>query len=128
MKRIFVFGNEDLQEDNLPLRILSQLKKRFPEIEFILKDPNEEWEVEKEEEVNILDTAIGIKEVTVFNDLKKFAKPPRVGMHDFDALTNLRYLQKLGKIKKIKIIAVPASISETEAVEAIIIILDGRLK
>ncbi len=121
--KIFVFGNADLEEDNLPLRILSQLIEKFPKIQFEVKDPNEEWEIEDEEEINILDTAIGIKEVTVFDSLEKFGKVPRVGMHDFDALTNLRYLQKLGKIKKIKIIAVPQGFGEAEALEEIIKIL-----
>ena len=100
--------------DNLPLRILSQLVKKFPGIEFVVKDPNEEWEVL--EELVVLDTAVGIKEVTIFDSLEKFSKPPRVGMHDFDALTNLRFLWKLGKIKKIKIIAVPQNLKEDEAV------------
>ncbi|MEK7634976.1 MAG: hypothetical protein AAB446_00915 [Patescibacteria group bacterium] len=114
MKKIFVFGNMDLEMDNLPLRILSQLVKKFPGIEFVVKDPNEEWEVL--EELVVLDTAVGIKEVTIFDSLEKFSKPPRVGMHDFDALTNLRFLWKLGKIKKIKIIAVPQNLKEDEAV------------
>lgn len=115
--KIFVFGNIDLEMDNLPLRILPELCKKFPEIEFVVKDPNEEWEVP--EELVVLDTAVGIKEVTIFESLEKFSKVPRVGMHDFDALTNLRLLQKLGKIKKIKIIAVPQNISESEAIEKI---------
>jgi len=114
---IFVFGNEDLKEDSLPLRILPELQKKFPKIQFKIKDPNEEWEVS--EELVILDTAVGIKEVTVFGDLKKFSKAPNIGMHDFDALTNLRYLQKLGKIKKIKIIGVPADLIEPEAIEKV---------
>lgn len=126
MKKIFVFGNFDLKEDNLPLRILPQLQDKFPEINFEVKDPNEEWEVP--EELVILDTTIGIKEVTIFESLEKFSKTPRVGMHDFDALTNLRFLQKLGKIKKVKIIAVPPNISETEAVEEVITIYKRLFK
>lgn len=120
--KIFVFGNIDLEIDNLPLRILPELCNKFPEIEFVVKDPNEEWEVP--EELIVLDTAVGIKEVTIFESLEKFSKVPRVGVHDFDALTNLRFLQKLGKIKKIKIIAVPQDMSEKEAIT----ILDDRLK
>lgn len=117
MKKIFVFGNEDLEMDNLPLRILPELQNKFPDIEFLVKDPNEEWEMTDDvtSDLTVLDTAVGIKEVTVFDDLEKFVKTPRVGMHDFDALTNLKFLQKLGKIKKIKIIAVPPHISEQEA-------------
>jgi hypothetical protein len=120
IKKIFVFGNEDLKEDILPLRILPELKKFFPKIQFEIKDPNEEWEIENDSqnsEIIIIDTAVGIKEVTIFESLEKFARPPRVGMHDFDALTNLRFLQKLGKIKKVKIIAIPSHISESEAIK-----------
>lgn len=91
--------------DSLPLKMLSELRQKFPKIEFVIKDPNEE--IDFPEEVIILDTAVGISDVTIFDDLKKFAAVPRVSMHDFDALTNLRYLQKLGKIKTVKIIAVP---------------------
>jgi len=115
--KIFVFGNEDLEVDNLPIRILPKLREKFPEINFEVKDPNEEWDIP--EEMIILDTVIGIKEITIFDDLEKFSKTPRVSMHDFDALSNIRYLYKLGKIKKIKIIAIPPSLEESEAVKKI---------
>ena len=120
--KIFIFGNEDLQNDSVPLRILSKLEEKFPKIEFVLVDPNEEWDTP--ENIVVIDTAVGIKDVTVFDSLEKFSAPPRVGIHDFDALTNLRYLQKLGKIKKIKIIAVPPEIADPEAVEKITEILE----
>jgi hypothetical protein len=122
MQKIFIFGNEDLQMDSLPLRILPILQKKFPEIEFVTVDPNEEWNVP--ENVVVIDTAVGIKDVTVFDSLEKFTAPPRVGMHDFDALTNLRYLQKLGKIKTVKIIGVPSEIGEAKATEKISWILE----
>lgn len=115
--KVFVFGNIDLREDSLPLKILPKLKEKFPDIQFEVKDPNEEWEVP--EELIVLDIIIGIKEVTVFDNLKKFSKVPRVGMHDFDALTNIRYLWKLGKIKKIKIIGVPSNMKKVKAIEKI---------
>lgn len=111
--KIFVFGNEDLKEDSLPLRILPALRKQFPNINFEVKDPNEEWEVPAE--LIIIDTAFGVDHVTIFDDLDKFSKTPRISMHDFDALTNLRYLKKLGKIKDIKIIGMPPEMEETDA-------------
>jgi hypothetical protein len=123
MTKIFVFGNKDLEEDNLPLRILPKLREKFPDIRFETKDPNEEWEIPESEELIILDTTVGIKDVEVFDDLEKFSKVPRMGMHDFDALTNLRYIKKLGKIKKIKIIGVPPDMGEQEAVK----ILERRI-
>ncbi len=114
IKKIFVFGNEDLEEDNLPLKILPKLQENFPNIQFEEKDPNEEWDIP--EELIILDTAVGIKEITIFDNLDKFSSAPRIGMHDFDALANLRFLKKLGKIKKTKIIALPSGIKESEAI------------
>ncbi len=117
--KIFVFGNEDIPFDSLPLRILPQLKKLYPKIEFEVKDPNEEWELNNDKSVTIIDTALGINAVTVFLDLNKFARPPSIGMHDFDALTNLRFLMKLGKINKVTIIAVPSEIDENKAIKDI---------
>lgn len=121
--KIFIFGNEDLQMDSLPIKILPKLKEKFPEINFELVDPNEDWEVP--EEVVVIDTAVGIKDITIFDSLEKFSSPPRVGMHDFDALTNLRYLWKLGKIKKIKIIGIPPDMDESEIIFKISHILDN---
>lgn len=112
---VFVFGNPDLPADSLPLKILPALKTRFPEINFETRDPNEEWEVP--EELIVIDTVVGIEEVTVFDDLAAFQNAPRVSLHDFDAFANLRYLQKLGKLKKIKIIGFPKTITENEATE-----------
>ncbi len=121
--RVFVFGNEDLEMDSLPIRILPRLKKEFPSIDFEVKDPNEEWEISENKELIIIDTAIGIKKVTIFDSLERFSKTPRVGMHDFDALTNLRFLQKLGKIEIIKIISLPLDIKESEAIKKVSAIL-----
>ncbi|MDI6734119.1 MAG: hypothetical protein QMD50_01330 [Patescibacteria group bacterium] len=118
---IFVFGNPDIKEDSLPIKILPELKKIFPDIEFKIKDPNEEWNLP--EELIIIDTAVGINNMKIFNSLNEFAKTPRVSVHDFDALTQLRILQKLGKLKKIKIIGVPPMISEEKAIEEISTIL-----
>ena len=110
---IYVFGNPDLQEDSLPLRMIPELKKHFPRVEFEIKDPNEEWNCP--ETLTIIDTVKGINEVKVFDGLAEFAEAPRVTLHDFDALANLRYLQKLGKLKKITIIGVPAEMPFAEA-------------
>lgn len=117
--KVFVFGNIDLQNDSLPLRILPELEKKFPEIKFQIRDSNEEWENSELEKIIILDTVINIKDIKIFDNLEKFSKVPRVGMHDFDALTNLKYLQKLGKIKKIKIIGIPPDMNENEAIKKV---------
>ncbi len=117
MKDIFIFGNPDLPFDSLPLRILPRLKEKFPGIQCIMVDPNEEWNAP--EEMVVIDTVTGIEKVTVLNGLERFTAAPRVTMHDFDALAQLRYLQKLGKIKKVTVLGVPPTISEDEAYEGV---------
>mgnify|MGYP001591749371 CR=1 FL=1 len=121
--KIYIFGNKDLEFDSLPLRILPELKRRFPQIEFEIKDPNEELDIP--EELIIIDTVSGIDSVKVFSDLKNFAAHPNVSLHDFDLYSNLRYLGKLGKLKEIKIIGVPPTISEKKIVEEITTILNN---
>jgi hypothetical protein len=114
---IFIFGNPDLENDSLPLKICPALRQIFPDIIFEIKDPNEEWDVP--EELMAIDTVIGPREVTVFDDLDAFTGAPQMTMHDFDALSNLRYLKKLGKLKKVKIIGVPPDMDEKKAIEAV---------
>jgi len=124
--KVFVFGNPDLDFDSLPMLLLPELQKKLPEIDFEIKDPNEEWEV-SESELIIIDTVVGIDKPTVFENLENFSAPPRVSAHDFDAYTNLKYLQKLGKIKKIEIIGLPSMISKDVAIEFAIKILSNSL-
>lgn len=116
-KTIFIFGNPELADDSLPIRLIPQLQRAFPNISFEIKDPNEEWDIP--EEMTIIDTVIGPKKVTIFDDLDDFDTTPRLTMHDFDALFNLRYMKKLGKLKKIKIIGVPPDLNEKKALESI---------
>jgi hypothetical protein len=118
LEAVYVFGNPDLPADSLPLELIPKLEKRFPKIRFEIKDPNEEWDVP--EELIIIDTVVGIKKVVVFDDLATFVAAPRVTMHDFDALTNLRYLQKLGKLKTIKVIGVPPEMHPDEALASVV--------
>ena len=47
--KIFVFGNPDLAGDNIALRILPKLQKKFPLIQFIHKDPLENWTLDNGE-------------------------------------------------------------------------------
>jgi len=102
---IYVFGNPDLKMDSLPIKLLPQLKKKFPEHIFTILDPNEEWKVERN--MLIIDTVMSIEEVTLFENLSHFLKTPRVTCHDFDAYTNLQFLLKLRKIESVTIIGVP---------------------
>jgi len=115
--RTFVFGNEDHEMDSLPVAILPTLRKQFPMHDFIFQDPNEDWDMS--ESFWVIDTVVGLPEPHLFDSLDKFVQGPRMSMHDFDALSNLRFLQKLGKLPPIKIIGLPPKISQDDALRAI---------
>jgi len=114
---ILVFGNLDIEKDALPLRLLSRLQERFSAHTFVAADPNEEYDVP--EEIIVIDTVENAKDVRIFDSLAAFEKTPRVTLHDFDALTYLRHLVKIGRIKKIKIIGVSPMLTEKEALERV---------
>lgn len=103
--------------DALPLRLVPQLRVKFPQASFELPDPNEEWDVPAR--LIVIDTVKDIAGVTVFHGLDTFARAPRVTMHDYDALTQLRLLQKLGKLKEVIIIGVPPDMEEGAALTAV---------
>jgi Ni,Fe-hydrogenase maturation factor len=115
---VFVFGNEDVAADSLPVRILPELRRKFPDADFRLKDPNEDFELP--EDAVIIDTVAGLEEVRVFNSPDDFQAPPRMTLHDFDLFSHLQLLKKLGKLpEKIKIIGLPPTISEEKALDSI---------
>ncbi|MBI2624350.1 hypothetical protein HYW67_02545 [Candidatus Parcubacteria bacterium] len=109
---VYIFGNPNLPEDSLPIRLLPKLKAKFPDIDFQIKDPNEDWDIP--EEMTVIDTVAGIDRVTVFSDVDRFVSAPRLTLHDFDLGSYLKYLKKLGKLKNIKIIGVPPTMSEEQ--------------
>lgn len=115
--KIYVFGNQDLDYDNVPIRILPELQKIFPHITFELKDPNEELEVE--DNLTIIDAVHGIETATIFTDLKQFKSAPHISMHDFDLYSKLAFMQKLGKLRQFKIIGIPKNYDDKDAIQSI---------
>jgi Ni,Fe-hydrogenase maturation factor len=106
-KTVYVLGNPLIKSDNLPLMILPALIKTFPKIKFEILDPTESLVLNKKQDLVFIDTVLGIKKVTVFDNLEKFMLSPRVSVHDFDLFLELALLFKMKKIKKIKIIGLP---------------------
>ena len=106
--KIYVFGNPFVEEDSLPLKILPQLKKIFPQIEFEVVDPNENFPAKAEKNITVLDTVKGLKKPRILDlaDLKNIAKTP-ISPHDYDLLLHFLLLQKMRKISDVKIIGVP---------------------
>ncbi len=118
-KIVYYLGNPTLSQDNLPLKIIPVLKRKLPSYDFIHLDPTEEFNP-KDENLVIIDTVIGIKEVICFNDLNHWSVSPRVTAHDFDLPVSLGLLQKLGKLKKITIIGIPPEGVKKKVLEEIL--------
>jgi len=114
--KIYVAGNKLLEQDSLPLRILPLLRKHFPKIIFEELDPSENL---PSEELIIIDTVIGIKDVKVFSDLDLFSANKIYSPHDYDFLFELKLNKKLGKLKKFRIIGIPPDLDEKEAFEKV---------
>lgn len=123
-KIIYVFGNPLLDFDNLPIKLVSKLKKLFPEINFVIKDPNENLKPEKGE-LWIIDTVVTTSaqcpvpsyrnKIIVIEDLDKIQLGKIYSAHDFDLGFNLKLLAKIGELKKVTIFGVPARMEEREA-------------
>lgn len=115
---VWVFGNIDLAEDSLPLKILPQLQRQRPDVVFRVRDPMEEWD-DVPDPLVVVDTVKGLDAVTVLTDLDLFADAPRVSMHDLDLLAQLQFLKKVGKLKRVTVVGVPPSLTPDQAVTQI---------
>jgi len=112
--------------DSLPLRLVPKMKEMFPDINFTILDPNEEWGVERN--MVIIDTVVGIEKLTVFESLEAFSRTPRVTCHDYDAYTNLQFFKKLGKIDSVQIIGIPVGIPEDRLIPELYLVLHSALE
>ncbi len=107
--KIYVLGNPLVKKDSLPLKLMPRLQKIFPQINFIIIDPNEDFPPQEERDLIILDTVLGIKKPTIL-DLNAFEakKKTPVSPHDYDLLLHLLLLKKTGRLNNVKIIGMPS--------------------
>lgn len=108
---VYVVGNPVVRRDNVPFRILPQLRRAFPSVEFREADPNENFV--PEDRSIIIDTVEGIDSVRSFDSLDDFAAHHTVSAHDYDLAFHLRVLQKLHKIRSVTILGVPVRSTDT---------------
>lgn len=113
--KILVFGNPIVERDSLPLKMIPDLRKKFPEITFKEFDPNENLEKEGRD-LNIIDTVEGIDRVVLITDIDSIATSRVYSMHDFDLGHSLKILKKLDYIDSVRIFGVPVKIRRKEAV------------
>lgn len=107
--KVYIFGNEDVADDNRAFEVAEKLATDFDSMEFIKVKPNEDLPFAGEMRVVIMDAIEGIKNVEVLGnfDLDKLVLPPRAGVHDYDLGVQLKYLKKLGKLGEVIIIGLP---------------------
>jgi hypothetical protein len=119
IKRILVFGSPIVKQDSLPLKLIRDLRKKFPKIEFVEFDPNENMEAEGKV-LNIIDTVEGIDRVVLITDIDAIKTQKIYSMHDFDLGYNLKLLKKLGYVEKVRIFGVPMEIGKKEALSQLV--------
>ena len=111
-KTVYVFGNPLVRRDSLPLRLIDNLRKTFPSLEFIEFDAIEDLE---EKELNIIDAVKGIEKVELIEDMDKIIAEKIYSMHDFDLGYTLKLMKRMKIVDKIRIFGIPVKMKEEEA-------------
>lgn len=122
--KILVFGNPLVDEDSLPLRLIPDLKKKFPEIEFKEFDSVEELQNEGRN-LTIIDTVKGIDKVQIIDDIESFELNKIYSLHDFDLGYNLKLMKKAGMIDSVIILGTPIQKDEQRIFKELVILIDG---
>ncbi len=115
IKTILVFGNPLVKKDRLPLMLMPELRKAFPQIEFKEFDAVED--LQKEGKIlYILDSVEGIDQVEVITDIDMLQVNKIYSVHDFDLAYSLKLLKKMDMVDKVVIFGVPMKIRKDQAV------------
>jgi len=117
---IYIFGNPDLPEDALPVRLKVRLQEQFPDINFRLTDPNELDLPESGEDFVAIDTVVGLKDVREITVDEIAARRTRSTAHDYDFATFILMAQKLRPSTHIRIFGIPMSANENKAIEDLV--------
>lgn len=112
---VSVFGNPDLSSDSVPVQLVPKLRRRFPDIRFVVEDPNE-IDLPKQGKWVILDTVRGLENVSWLSvdDIARSRKGA-VTAHDYDLSTLLLLAKKLDSSFEPNILGVPEGMSEEQA-------------
>lgn len=105
--KIYLVGNEILENDAMPFLIQPYLARAFPNGSFIHFDPTEDFP--EDPRPIFIDTAINLTVPRLFKNINEFEPFLTRGLsvHNFDFYTELALQEKMGNRKKYAIIAVP---------------------
>ncbi|MDO8480857.1 MAG: hypothetical protein Q7S65_03495 [Nanoarchaeota archaeon] len=102
-RKVYVFGNEHLEEDSLAKKTAVLLKPLTGEVVFCR---SADELLDAESPLVILDVVKGLKEVRLIPP-KKIKSRSLVSLHDFDVGYVLKLMAEMGQEKDIKIIGIP---------------------
>src|SRR3989338_6616015 len=107
--KVYIFGNEDLADDNRAFEVAKKLRGNLTDIEFVKIKPNEDVPFAGAKRVILMDSVDGIKNIEILNNeqIDKLILSPRASVHDFDLGFQLKYLKKLGQLGEVIIIGLP---------------------
>jgi Ni,Fe-hydrogenase maturation factor len=112
--KILVFGNTLLKNDRLPITMMEELQKEFPDIEFREFDTVED--IHKEgRSLYIVDTVEGIEHVITITRIDQLITNKIYSVHDFDLAYNLKLLKKADMIENVMIFGIPMAMKKGQA-------------
>jgi Ni,Fe-hydrogenase maturation factor len=123
---IHIFGNPLLPFDSLPIKLVPELERRFPEFDFRITDPNENLKP-VDGKLVIIDTVTGIDKAVIIDDIDKIESDTIYSAHDLDLGFNLKLLNTIGKLKKATIFGVPPGTEYQPALDQLTELITNRL-
>ena len=117
MKKILVFGNPYLKEDNLALKVSKGLNLEDYEVVHC-SNPDDLLNHDLDKSI-ILDVAKGIDKVDLFDDIDGLEFSVIFSLHDFDLSFFLKILKETGKLERVKIIGIPQGYDEKKALKEV---------
>ena len=69
-KRVYICGNEEVRDDNMPYRFLEKLRHDFGKIEYAIFDPTENFP--DDDPLYIVDVVMGAERVVVIDALRSW--------------------------------------------------------
>jgi Ni,Fe-hydrogenase maturation factor len=103
--KIFVFGNEYMENDSSAKKLADEIKMKG--VEFIdCKSVSDLFDSGEKDPV-ILDVVENIKEPILIDNIDQLAETKSVSVHDMDLAFHLKLYKELGTIDSVKIIGVP---------------------
>ncbi|MFH1895439.1 MAG: hypothetical protein ABIJ74_02560 [archaeon] len=126
-QKILVFGNILVEKDSVPIKILPELRKEFPLIDFMEFDPSENLEKQGKKLV-IIDCVQEIKECKRIEGTEKIVSEKVFSLHDFDLGFNLKLLEKTGLLEEVIVFGVPMNFSQKQALNGLKKLISDYIK